>query len=270
MRSILLFCSLLLCSTQLLADWPIGKHRTTLIPTYTYFRSTKYYDSTGKVISFYNGDRFVSNTFSVYLAHGLTRRLDFIANVPLTFVSSSFSGKTSTRSGIADCMAGIAYHFPFKDLKSFVTTKALFIFAPYQNTVEPYLGYGSKGFQLAANYSFNPAPNTFLVTEATYTRYLDDATGPEQFGYNITAGTTFSDYDYLTLAISGITSKSTDKSFYSNLTSIKDFNYGKISLAYGRKISRIATPYIQGFYTFYGKNAGIGVGFSAFVIFKLP
>ncbi len=259
-----------LSCTHLLADWPIGKHRTNLIPTYTYFRSAKYYDSTGKIISFNKGDRFVSNTFNIYLAHGISRRLDLIINIPFTSVSSSFSGLTLRKSGIADCFAGFAYHFPFKDLKSFITTKALFILAPYQNASEPYLGYGSKGYQLAVNYSFNPVPHTFLVTEAVYTRYIDNPTGPVQIGYNITGGTTFLNYNYITLNISGLTSQSPDKSFYTILIAIKDFNYGKISLAYGRKISRIATPYIQGFYTFYGKNTGVGLGLSAFIIFKLP
>jgi len=270
MRATLIFCLLFLCCTHLLADWPVGKHRTSLIATYTYFRSAKFYDSTGKVISFNKGDHFTSNTFNIYMAHGLSRRLDFLINLPYTFVSSSSNNVTLNRSGIADCSLGFAYHFPAKDLKSFVTTKAMFIFPGYQNITEPYLGFASKGFQLAANYSFNPVKNTFCVIEGTFTRYFDQSTGPNQFGYNLTSGTMFGQYNYITGSFSGIVSSSSDKGFNTNLLINKDFSYGKISLAYGRKISRIATPYVQGFYTLFGRKSGVGLGASLFVIFKLP
>lgn len=270
MRATLILFFLFLYCTHLLADWPIGKHRTTVIPTYTYFNSSKYYDSSGKAISFGKGDHFISHTFNIYMAHGLARRLDFILNIPYTFVSSSFNNVTLSKSGIGDCYLGLAYHFPAKDLKSFVTTKALFILPGYQNLSEPYLGFASKGFQLAANYSFNPVKNTFCIIEGTYTRYFDEATGPNQYGYNLTGGTMFGQYNYVTANFSGIISSSSDKGFNTNLLTNKDFSYGKISLAYGRKITRIATPYIQGFYTLYGHNSGVGLGGSLFVIFKLP
>ena len=270
MRTIYIACFLFLFCNQLLADWPVGKHRTTLIPTYTYFRSTKYYDSTGKIISFNSGDHFISNTFSFYLAHGVTRRLDFILNLPYTNVVSSSNGVTHTKSGFSDLQIGLAYHFPFKDYKHYITTKAILILPLYQNLAEPYLGFASKGFQIAANYSFNPLPQTYLVTEASYTRYFDQSTGPNQFGYAITCGTMFLDYNYVSANFSGIISSSSDKAFNSNLLINKDFSYGKLSLAYGRKFFRTVTPYIQGFYTIYGKNAGVGYGVSLFAIIKLP
>jgi len=269
-KSIVIACFLFLFCNQLLADWPVGKNRTTLIPTYTYFRSAKYFDSTGKVIGFGPGDHFASNTFSLYFAHGLSRRLDLIVNLPYTSVSSSSNGVTQSKAGFGDAQIGLALHFPLKDLKQFITTKAIFILPLYQNVKEPYLGFASKGFQLAANYSFNPLPHTYLITEASYTRYFDQVTGPNQFGYSITCGTMFLDYNYISANLSGIISSSAEKGFNTNLLVNKDFSYGKISLAYGRKIFRNITPYIQGFYTIYGRNAGVGYGASLFAIIKLP
>lgn len=270
MRTIIILGITFLFSTHLLADWPVGKRRTTLIPTVSYFYSAKYYDSTRKIISFSNGDHFAATSINFSLAHGLTRRLDFILNIPYTFISSSSNKVVQSKSGIADCFVGLAYHFPAKDLKSFLTTKAVFIFPGYQNSSEPYLGYASKGFQFSANYSFNPIKHTFCVIEGIYTRYIDQVTGPDQYSFNLTTGTMFGKYNYVTGSFSGIVSSSSEKGFNTNLLINKDFSYGKVSLAYGRKISRVASPYIQGFYTLYGHNSGVGLGISAFVIFKLP
>ena len=270
MKRIAIVFFLIIFYNQLMADWPIGKHRTTLIPTYTYFRSAKFYDSSGKVISFGSGDQFVSNTFSLFMAHGISRRLDFIVNLPYSSVRSSFNGVSQSKSGFGDAQIGFALHFPSKDLKQFFTTKAIFILPLYQNLKEPYLGFASKGIQLAVNYSFNPLPQTYLITEAYYTRYFDEVTGPNQFGYSITGGTMFLDYNYISANLAGVISSSSDKGFNTNLLVNKDFSYGKISLAYGRKIFRNITPYVQGFYTIYGKNAGVGYGVSLFAIIKLP
>ena len=270
MRTILIIFIVIFCCKSSFADWPAGKKRTTLIATYTYFRSSKIYDSTGKLYSLGKGNFFVSNSINLYMVHGLARRLDLIANVPFSYITSSLNSVKTNKSGIGDCMIGLAYHIPFNFLKNYFTAKALYIFPAYQNTSQPYLGFGSHAYEFSLNYSFNPIKHTFCVIEGNYTHYFDDVTGPEQFGYALTAGTMFLDYNFLTAGLTGTKSESIDKTFNSNLLINKDFQYSKLSLAYGRKISRIATPYIQGFYTIHGKDAGKGYGVSLFVIFKLP
>ena len=214
MRTILIIFIVIFCCKSSFADWPAGKKRTTLITTYTYFRSSKIYDSTGKLYSLGKGNFFVSNSINLYMVHGLARRLDLIANVPFSYITSSLNSVKTNKSGIGDCMIGLAYHIPFNFLKNYFTAKALYIFPAYQNTSQPYLGFGSHAYEFSLNYSFNPINSNLLIN--------------------------------------------------------KDFQYSKLSLAYGRKISRIATPYIQGFYTIHGKDAGKGYGVSLFVIFKLP
>lgn len=269
-RVILIFCFLFLFTSQLFADWPVGKRRTTIIPTYTFFHSSKFYDSTGKIISFNKGDHFNSQTINTYIVHGISRRLDLIVNIPYTFISTSFNKVTQSKSGISDIYLGFAYHFPASDLKKYVTTKAMFIIDGYQNNSVPYLGYSALGFQLAANYSVSIADQTFFVAEGSYTHYFMQ-TGPNQYGYNLTVGNKFGKFNYVTANLIGTFSQSTNKTFINtNLAHNEDFSYGKLSVAYGRRISRVATPYLQAFYTFYGRKAGVGLGISAFVIFKLP
>ena len=270
MKKVIIIILLLASSKALLADWPLLHGRSIIIPSYSYFTSSKYFDSTGKKFSFGAGSRFVSNGFSVYIGHGLTRRVDLVVNVPFTSISTTFDSITKTKSGIGDVQVGFSFHFPFHNLTRFVTAKASIIIPAYQNLTDPHLGYGSKGFQVALNYSFNPLPQTFLVTEVYFTRYFDKSTGPNQLGFNVTAGTMFLDYNYLNLNFATVISRSSDKAFSTNLNAIKDFDYGKISLSYGRRVTRIATPYIQAFYTLFGHNAGLGLGGNFLVIFKLP
>ena len=57
-------------------------------------------------------------------------------------------------------------------------------------------------------------------------------------------------------------SYSADKTFTANLNANKDFMFGSLAVAYGKKISRTLMPTVKAFYTIYGRNAGQGVGLS--------
>ena len=269
MKKFIVIILLLLSTKVTLADWPLYK-RTILIPSYSYFTSSKYFDSTGRKLSLGSGNRFVSNGLNIYLGHGLTRRIDFVMNLPFLSINSDYGGNKETKSGFGDIQAGFSFHFPLHHKTRFITAKASLIIPTYQNNTDLHLGYGSKGFQLGLNYSFVPLKHTFLVTEAYFTRYFDRSTGPNQFGLTVNAGKMFLDYNYLNVIVTTVVSRSSDKSFNTSINAIKDFEFGKVILSYGRRISRRATPYIQGFYTFFGRNAGVGLGGNIIVIFKLP
>ncbi|MBX9734209.1 MAG: hypothetical protein K2X37_09105 [Chitinophagaceae bacterium] len=252
------------------ADWPIGKGRTSMILSYGFFYSSKYFDSIGRVAKFTPGDNFKSYTIGLTALHGITRRLDLTVGVPFIMQDLISNGKRETNSGIGDVSIGLALHFPSELHKRHLTIKASMIIPAYENVNTPYLGFASKGFQGAINYSFTPAPQAFAVIEGTYTRYVDYADGPEQVGGTATFGKQLNKYSMITFSFNHQLSNSTNINFNQNVLVNKNFTSGRLTMAYGRRLTRTITPFIQGFYTLYGTNMGIGLGGNLFFIVKLP
>jgi protein XagA len=252
------------------ADWPVGKGRTSLILSYGFFYSSKYFDSTGKVAKFTPGDNFKSHTIGLTALHGITRRLDLSVSVPFIMQDLITNGKRETNSGIGDVTVGLALHFPSELYKRHLTVKAGFIVPAYENINTPYLGFASKGFQGAINYSFTPAPQSFAVIEGTYTRYIDYSDGPEQIAGSATFGKQLNKYSMVTFTFNHQISTSTNTGFNQNVLVNKNFNSGRVTMAYGRRLTRTITPFVQAFYTLYGTNMGIGFGGNLFFIVKLP
>ncbi len=253
------------------ADWPIGKKRVNFSPTFSYSYTSRYFDSTGKVNANVNGGVYTTKTIGLYVATGLSRRVDIFVNVPYTFVTSSDYFSKTSKSGIGDITTGISYHTPSDDLKSYFTVKAQFIIPVYSNITTPYLGFGSKGAQIAANYSFLPKKGQFSVIEGSVARYFDEVDGPTQYGLGLSYGFQLPQFQSLTFVFNHITSISSNKLFSTNnFNSNKDFTVGRISASYGKRISRTVTPYLQASYPFYGRNVGQGISLSLFFSIRLP
>jgi len=123
----------------------------------------------------------------------------------------------------------------------------------YSNTHTPYLGYGSKGALLAANYSFSPHKSQFTVLEATLARYFDYSDGPTQYGFNWSYGFELPRYQSLTFGFNHLSSTSSNKLFSTDLNANKDFMFGRISGAFGKRITRTLTMFLTSSYSIYGK-----------------
>ena len=252
------------------ADWPVKKKRMIFIPGYSYYHSKSFYDKTGHLSALGAGNSYTSHYFSLFGMYGITDRLDFFANLPLANQRMKENGVLLTKTGIADISVGLVYHFPSENLKKYFSLKGAFIFPGYQNTNSPYLGYGSKGYQLGMSYSLNLSDKFYFDTEGNYTRYFDQATGPDQYFIFGTFGYAINDFEKLTFSFSHQLSVSTDKSFTNNLAANKDFVSGRITLGYGRRISRTVTPHIEFYFTPYGYNTGSASGISIYAIIKVP
>lgn len=261
---------LLTVSLSSRADWPVGKGRTNLIASYNYFYSSKFFDANGKLTAFNQGDKFQSHFYGITVLHGITRRLDVAVNVPFISQNLINNGISQKNSGTGDVTVGFSYHFPSAEYQKHLTIKAAAIIPTYENIKTPDIGYASKGIQLGMNYSFTPFKTTFAVIEGTYTRYLDQAEGPNQYRGALTFGKSINKYSMVTFTFAHQISKSINTSFNPNPLANKSFNSGLFTVAYGRKLTRIITPYIQGAYTLYGNNIGLGLSASAFIIIKLP
>ncbi len=268
-KILFLFISLLLCLSSK-ADWPVGKGRTNVIASYNYFYSSKFFDANGKLTSFNLGDKFQSHFFGLTFLHGVTRRLDFVANLPYVSQNLINNGASLKNAATGDVTIGFAYHFPSAEFQKHLTIKVSAIIPTYKNIKTPDIGYASKGVMLGMNYSFTPIKNAFAVIEGTYTRYIDLAEGPNQYKAGLTFGKSINKYSMVTFNFSHQISKSINTVFNPNPQANKSFTSGLFTIAYGRKITRTITPYIQGAYTLYGTNIGLGLSVSAFIIVKIP
>ncbi|MBY0481590.1 MAG: hypothetical protein K2Q21_09555 [Chitinophagaceae bacterium] len=252
------------------ADWPVGKKRTNLTPSFTYYYTDRVFGADGKVRVSANGDKFTSKMLGLYGVSGLSRRVDLVYNIPISMITAQNIFEKNTKTGVGDVSVGLAYHTPSKDLKSFFTVKGQLIIPMYSNTSIPHLGYGSMGAQISANYSFSPKKGSYLVAEGAYSRYFGQIDGPNQYLFNLTYGKELSNALLISITYNNLISVSADKTFSTNLNANKDFTIGKLSGAIGKKISRTVTPYLQTYYTIYGRNSGLGFGFSFFVMIKIP
>lgn len=252
------------------ADWPVKKKRLQFVPGYSYYHSKSFFDKTGHITPLGDGNSYTSHYLSLFGMYGISDRLDFFANIPLANQRMRENGVLLTKTGIADISVGLAYHFPSENLKRYFSLKGSFIIPGYQNTTSPYLGYGEKGFQLGASYSLNLSDKFYFDGEANFTRYFDQATGPNQYFFFGTFGYALNDFEKLTFSFSHQLSVSSDKSFSANLAANKDFVSGKITLGYGRRISRTVTPHIEFYFTPYGYNTGSASGINLYAIIKVP
>ena len=261
---------LLLLNFSSRADWPVGKGRTNIIASYNYFYSSKFFDANGKLTSFNQGDKFQSHFYGLTFLRGLTRRLDFVANVPYVSQDLISNGISLKNAATGDVTVGFAYHFPSAEYQKHLTIKVSAIIPTYQNIKTPDIGYASKGITVGMNYSFTPIKNAFAVVEGTYTRFIDLAEGPNQYRAGVTFGKSINKYSMVTFNFAHQISQSINTAFNPNPQANKSFTSGLFTLAYGRKLTRTITPYIQGAYTLYGTNIGLGLSASAFIIWKLP
>jgi hypothetical protein len=270
MRLIFSFLLVLLFTQTAFADWPVKKKRVQFVPTYSFYYSKSYFDKKGVHTLLGSGNHYTSHYFSLYTMYGLTDRLDLLVNFPIANQRMKSNGVLSTKTGIADISVGLAYHFPSENLMRFFTLKGLLIIPGYSINTPPDLGYGSKGFQLGATYSMNPNKKTYIAAEANYTKYFDQATGPKQYIFSGTVGYNLNDFEQITFNFTHQLSISSDNSFSTNLATNKDFLLGKITLGYGKRITRTITPYFRFYFTPYGYNTGSAIDFSIYTVIKLP
>ena len=252
------------------ADWPVGKKRLVLSPSYNYSSTASYFDQDGKVRNSENSGRYTTKGFGLYGATGVSRRVDLFFSVPMSTINSSDIFSEQTKTGIGDVVAGASFHTPSENLKNYFTLRAQLMIPAYSNLTSPYLGYGSRGAQLAANISFLPTKRNFAVVEGSIARYFDFADGPTQLGFNSSYGFQLPKFQSITLSFNHLSSFSSNKIFSTNLNSNKDYMIGRLSGSYGKRIGRTLTPYIQLSYSVYGKNVGRGLSASVFCLVRLP
>lgn len=259
------------------AGWPIGKYRNVIIPSFNYYTSKDSWKSNGDKVIGAPGAGFTSYSFGLYAGYGISRRLDAIVNLIAPFQNSAYvdsKGELIKQSshGLGDLQAGLSYNLVNFGYKSFLSVMVSGIIPLYDTTKTVALGYAAYGGETDLMYSgaFDSGfmKHTYYNLMAGYRRYFDTQ-GPNVLIYTASLGLPLGRRNQISVEVSGQNSSSINKSFNPNLALNRDFSFTKGAFNYGHTFTRRFSVFTTGFYTFVGRNTGVGYGGSVQTIFKL-
>lgn len=281
MKKIYTICLLLViissASERAFAGWPIGKYRTIVVPSFNYYKSKDVYDANGKRQKVAGSSGFTSYAYGIYFAHGLTRRLDLIVNVLAPDQRSDFTtaaGTTYQQSfGFGDLQAGLSYALINFDYKAYFSVQVSAIAPLYRNDdLALDLGYGAFGsevkFMYTGGFSGNFLRGCYYNVEAGYRRFFD-AQGPNVIVYSALLGVPLDKRNQISFEVGGQNASSSNKAFNTNLSVNRDFAFTKGSVNLGHTFTRRFSLFGNGFYTFMGRNAGVGYGGAVQAVIKI-
>ena len=271
----ILFCLSYFMPTYLFAGFPAGKGRTVLNFVGNTYYSQGIYDQGWHYNKSNPGDYFLSQYFSLYIAHGISRKFDLFASIPYVYEVAKTDSIVKTRSDFADAMLGGSYTISNKNFNKYTSFKAALILPLYSNFGKSIdMGYATKGVDLTINYVYRPLKpkhKGYYVFEGSYRKYFDlQDEGPKQLLFDVERCYLIRSFAYLTFGLNGAYSYSINKSSYTIATQNKDFTYLEAKISYGLRVRRNVTMYLSGFDTFAGRNAGAGYGGALSVVVKLP
>ena len=256
------------------AGFPIGKYRTLVVPTFSYYQQTDRFDNNGNIIKGAKGTGFTSYSANLYFGYGITRRLDLIITIPYLYqVNKIAPGNSINSQGTGDIVAGLSYNLVNFNYTSFLSVQVSGIIPTYTNTNgTSALGLGNYGSEIKLMFTGNLPKSLFAKgffnTEVAYRRYFDNQ-GPDQVSFTGTVGYPISRHNQLSLDLLLFRSFSSNKTFNNNLFAERDYAFFKPQLNYGHTFTRRFTLYLGGFYVPFGLNTGVGYGGSVLAVCKL-
>lgn len=281
MKKVYIICLLLLimgsAKQQAYAGWPIGKYRNIVVPSFNYYTSKDVYNSNGKKVKPDGNSQFTSYAYGLYVGYGITRRLDLIVNVLAPNQQSQFTttaGTTYQESfGFGDLQAGLSYALVNFDYKAYFSVQVSGIAPLYKHDEDVLdLGYGTFGseikFMYTGSFNKNFLRGCYFNVEAGYRRYFD-AQGPNVILYSALLGIPINKKNQVSFEIGGQRSSSSNKSFSQNLSVNRDFAFTKGAINVGHTFSRRFSLFANGFYTFMGRNSGVGYGGALQAVLKI-
>lgn len=282
MKRIYIFClSLVILSTaaqHAFAGWPIGKYRAIVVPSFNYYTSKDVFNAGGSRVKGAAGSGFTSYAYGLYFGYGISRRTDLIVNVLAPFQNSKFVNSAGTvipqqSSGFGDVQVGISYALKNFDYKGYLSVQVSGIAPLYNNKNNAIaLGYGSFGVETklmyTASFTGNFLKGCYYNLDGGYRRYFDVA-GPDMIVYSALLGVPLNRRNQVSFEVGGQQSYSSNNAFSQNLSINRDFAFTKGSVNLGHTFTRRFSVFASGFYTFIGRNSGVGYGGSLQTVIKI-
>jgi len=256
------------------AGFPIGKYRDIVVPTFSYYSQTDRFDNSGNIIKGAPGTGFTSYATNLYIGYGISRRLDFIANIPFLYqVNKLGAGNTLINQGAGDMLAGLSYNLVNFNYLRYLSVQVSGIVPLYSNVNgNSALGLGDYGTEVKLMYCGILPQSIFdkgyFNTEIAYRRYFDSQ-GPDQVSFTGTIGYPITKHNQISLDVVLFRSFSSDKAFNPDFFSERDYAFFKPQLNFGHIFSRRFSMFVGGFYVPYGLNTGVGYGGSLLAVIKL-
>ena len=256
------------------AGFPIGKYRDIVVPSFSYYSQTDRFDQNGNIIKGQPGVNFSSFSTNLFIGYGISRRLDFIANIPFLYqVNNQGKGNSIINQGAGDLLAGLSYNLVNFNYVRFLSVQVSAIVPLYTNTNgTSALGLGDYGTEVKLMYCGSLpgfiGGKGYFNTELAYRRYFNTQ-GPNQVSFLATVGLPLSWHNQVSLDLLFFRSFSSNDAFNPNIFAERDYAFFKPQLNFGHQFTRRFSMFIGGYYVPFGLNTGVGDGGSVVAIFKL-
>lgn len=258
------------------AGFPIGNGRWLLVPTYTRYSASSYWNSTGTTKNFDNNGLYQSSYLGLYGGFGVGRDLDILFNIP--YVSNRY-----TTNGVdaepplqstGDVTVGFCYFLNHYDYYKHLSITGTFIIPTYPTiegtTLLP--GFGSAGFEGKiglAGTNTETLKDSYYDLEAGFRTYFNNG-APTQFFINTTLGIPLDEDWSIKGSLNFLTSSSsiTSADVNPNIFTNTNFSYVRATLGIGRRLNRNMALWGSIFKDISGRSIGQGSGFSIYAVIK--
>lgn len=254
------------------AGFPIGQGRWLLVPTYTQYNASGYWDDNRQANLYSNNGTFRSNYFGLYGGYGIGRDVDLVFNLP--YVNQIFAENNTVVEQLqttADAMIGLKYFLNHYDyFKHLSITGALLIPMYQAQNTQLLPGFGSPGIEVKlglAGTNTTRLKDTYYDIEGGIRHYFNPGE-PTQLFANATLGTPIGEDWKLSGTLSGVTSSASIPNQPINALVNRNFDYLRGTITLGRRIDRNISLNAAIFTDFLGRNIGQGRGFSIFAVIK--
>ncbi len=251
--------------------WPTRPGRFVVSPSFSYYTSHQYWDSTGRRVNRANNGSFTTSSFSVSAEYGIVRKLAAFASVPyLSYRLTDSVSAPFSRSGFGDAEFGLRYYLANISYKYYFTLQGTAIVPLYTTQG---LGYAQPGGELRLGFSgAGKLGKSFysLSIENGVRKYFGND-GPIQDRYSASFGITLDKRfrDQLSLGVSGIISKSVLTAFTRNIYTARDYTFTQVSLSYGHTFNSSISLFLTASQFVIGRNTGIASNGSLAFIYKI-
>jgi len=256
------------------SGWPTGKKKWVLIPTWYQYLASSYRDPFSKALFYPSQGLYSSALLKMYWEYGLTNKLDLVGSIPYYLIRYKDQQVNQHQEGFADMELGLRYNLVNVDNRSFLSIQATGEVPAYHNDSlrVPFIGFADPGAEARLMYSGNRKAGVkdwYFNAEAAFREYFDQHGGISQASLLASAGLYLDRSNLVSADLSGTRSYSNSSAFNPlNLNGNTNFFFLKATLTYGHRISPVLWAYGGVFHDLYGRNTGIGKGFTLMLIYR--